>query len=66
MIVCMKCSSLAIHAEEAHGKTLGERAALMAEKWKCLTAEERKVYESRVQEANDAPLEVLSNNDADS
>lgn len=46
--------------EEAHGKSLGERAALMAEKWRCLSAEEKKVYESRVQEADEAPMEVLS------
>ena len=32
----------------------------MAEKWKCLTSDERNIYESRVLEANETPLEVMS------
>ena len=48
------------YAEEAHGKSLGERAALMATQWRRLTSEEKKIYESKAKEANEAPLEVMS------
>ena len=40
----------------------------MAEKWRTLSAEEKKVYSSRVREVNECPLEALNfkgHNDAD-
>ena len=46
--------------EEACGKTFGERAALMAEKWRSLPAQEKEVYSKRVQEVSECPMEALS------
>ena len=47
-------------AQEACGKSLGERSALMAQKWRSLTHQQRESYEKRESEAHEAPLEVFS------
>ena len=49
--------------KEVRGKTLGERAALMAEKWRSLSKEEREKYDNQAQKANECPLETLSPKD---
>ena len=43
--------------EEVRGKSLGERAALMAEKWRSLSEEEREKYDDQAQKVN---VETLS------
>ena len=46
--------------EEVLGKTLGERAALMAEKWRSLSKEEREKYDDQAQKVIECPLETES------
>ena len=49
--------------EEAKGKGLAERSALMAQKWRSMTESEKEVYRKQADDIKDNPLETMSPKD---